>query len=61
MIGRFFLLWLIVLAVVFAWTWFVAKPEKKVAKLWFKRAAISAVIALVIIGAGLMLNNISGV
>ena len=61
MIGRFFLMWLLVTAVAFVWAWIVHKPEKRIAKFWLKRAAISAAIALAIIGVGLTLNNISGV
>lgn len=61
MIGRFFLFWLILTAIAFAWAWIAKSEEKKVARFWIKRAAISAVVALVLIGAALTLNNISGV
>lgn len=61
MIGRFFLLWLVVTAIAFGWAWIAKSEEKKVAKFWLKRAAVSAAIALFLIGAGLTLNNISGV
>lgn len=61
MIGRFFLVWLVVTAIAFAWAWIAKSEEKKVARFWLKRAAVSAAIALAIIGVGLTLNNISGV
>lgn len=61
MIGRFFLIWMVITAIAFAWAWVAKNEEKKVAKFWLKRAAVSAAIALAIIGAALTLNNISGV
>lgn len=61
MIGRFFLIWFLITAVAFAWAWIAKSEEKKVARFWLKRAGLSAAIALLIIGAALTLNNISGV
>lgn len=61
MIGRFFLLWFVVSVIAFVWAWIAKTEEKKLAKFWLKRAAISAAIALALIGAALTLNNISGI
>lgn len=61
MITRFFLFWFVLTAIAFGWTWLVAKPDKTLAKMWLKRALQSAVVSVVLIGALLLLNNISGV
>lgn len=61
MISKFFMLWLVVTAVAFVWAWIFSKEQKTVAKFWLKKAAFSAAIALALIGAALILNNISGV
>ena len=61
MIRTFFVLWFFLTVIAFGWAWIMRHEDRKLAKFWLKRAAISAVIALVVIGVGLTLNNISGV
>lgn len=61
MIARFFLIWFVLTAIAFGWTYFVAKPDKTLAKMWLRRVLQSAAIAVALLGALLLLNNISGV
>lgn len=61
MIKGFILLWVIVTAVVFVWTFILSRKNKRYSKNYLKKVAVSFAIALFLIVPFFFLNNISGV
>jgi hypothetical protein len=53
--------WIIIALIIFGFTWFTTKREKRSTIRWTRRAIISIILAVVIVIGGTLLNNISGV